>query len=44
MTTLLSQGYKVTPLSKTCKKFYDRQADLVRYKRNVCQMFADPIS
>ena len=42
---LLSQGYKVNRLSNTFKKFYGRHTDLVgQYKKNVCQMFADPIS
>ena len=45
VTKLLSQGYKVDPLSKTFKKVYGRHMDLVRqYKKNVCQMFADFIS
>ena len=45
VTSLLSQGYKVNRLSKTFKKFYGRHTDLVgKYKKNVCQMFADPIS
>ena len=42
---LLSQGYKVSRLSNTFKKFYGRHTDLVgQYKKNVCQMFADSIS
>ena len=42
---LLSQDYKVNRLSNTFKKFYGRHTDLVgQYKKNVCQMFADPIS
>ena len=45
MTRLLSQGYKVNRLSSTFKKFYGRHTDLVgRYKKNVCEMFADSIS
>ena len=45
VTRLLSQGYKVTRLSNTFKKFYGRHTDLVgQYKKNVCQMFADSIS
>ena len=45
VTGLLSQGYKVNPLSNTFKKFYGRHTDLVgQYKKNVCEMFADSIS
>ena len=45
VTKLLSQGYKVNRLSNTLKKFYGRHTDLVgKYKKNVCQMFADSIS
>ena len=34
MTRLLSQGYKVNPLSNTFKKFYGRHTDLVgQYKK-----------
>ena len=45
VTRLLSQGYKVNRLSNTFEKFYDRHTDLVgQYKKNVCQMFADPTS
>ena len=45
VTRLLSQGYKVNCLSNTFKKFYGRHTDLVgKYKKNVCQMFADSIS
>ena len=45
VTRLLSQGYKVDPLSKTFKKVYGRHTDLVgQYKKNVCQMFPDFIS
>ena len=45
VTRLLSQGYKVNHLSNTFKKFYGRHTDLVgKYKKNVCQMFADSIT
>ena len=42
---LLSQHCKVNHLSNTFKKFYGRYNDLVgKYKKHVCQMFADCIS
>ena len=44
VTRLLSQAYKVNRLSNTFKKFYGRHTDLVEYKKNVYQMFADSIS
>ena len=45
VTRLLSQGYKVNPLSNTFKKFYGRRTDLVgQHQKNACQTFADSIS
>ena len=44
-TGVVSQDYKVNRLSNTFKKFYGRHTDLGgKYKKNVCQMFADSIS
>ena len=45
MTRRPSQGYKINHLSNTFKKFYGRHTDLVgKYKKSICQMFADSIS